>query len=301
MTREAFDAEIKDNIHSSCVLWGVGEFYFVYGDYQASSTIKRREVHLYFYNEALKQKHSSPDYLFYHQVVPGKSLAINENTFFFDGFAWGYILTLRDNWRSPVYEQFGNDIQQRLADFYNPQTSIQKKGLAKIRLGSPGDFVLVSEEGTEIKVHKSVMIALWPFFAKMMQSNMKEATDNELELPMPKAVLDEIVGYLYGHYIYPPFDVAAQLVVFAQMYDLPELLDMAIKKVKSVNMKIGQAILLWQKSFEAGNDELKVYAASKLHKAMPNMSNFNEQIEGLEKDQLISLFQDLCIAMAKKD
>lgn len=83
------------------------------------------------------------------------------------------------------------------------------------------------------------------------------------------------------------------------MYNLPELLDIATTEVKSVAHTIQQAIYLWRKAFEAKNEDVRGYSAGKIEGLIPKTSDFNGEIESLEKSEVVSLFSDVAVAMAK--
>lgn len=307
MTREAFDAEIEGNIHATCTLKDVGTFYLVYGTADYSTTITGYNIHLCYYDEVLKQKHRSSASLFKTNSMSDKVIALSENAFFISSSSvlasTCALLTLKDNWGTSTFCDVAKDSIKQLSEFIAPKTDIQKVGLSLVRTGTDGDFSLKSEEGQVIKVHKAVLGSLWPFFKTMMQSELKEATENELELPMPFSTLEVIVQYLYGQEMSLLRGDATRLVVFAQMYDLPELLKMAIAKIKYLSgiLASGEVVYLWQKSNEADNIELREFATARLAQLMPNNTTFSEDIKDLEKDELAALLQDLCIAMGKKN
>lgn len=304
MSREDFDAEIKDNIFSSCDLKDVGTFYFVMGDKGEldDSTPEEREVSVNYYNETKQQKHSSSTSVFVTDGVGAKSVALSKNAFLFVEETGGFVVILRKNWASVTFDKFDSDQRTKAVELFSesivPQTSVQKTGLSKIRSATEGDFILNCDDGESIKVHKSVMVAVWPFFKGMVNSEMKEAAENCVELPMPQSTLEVIVRHLYGQELGLQFDDAARLVVFADMYDLPELLEIAVSLIKKEKLVINQAVYLWQQCFEAKNEDLRRYAAQKLHGLMPNLATFQDDIEGLEKVELVCLLQDLCLVMA---
>lgn len=74
----------------------------------------------------------------------------------------------------------------------------------------------------------------------------------------------------------------------------PELLDIAVDKIKQTTMDVSQAVLVWRQSFEAKNDDLTFYAADRLDALMPNMTTFRDELKNLNKDELLTLLQDLC-------
>lgn len=306
MTKEAFDAEIKGNIYASCILKDVGTFYFVYGVDDNSTATARHNVHLCYYNEALKQRHFSSASLFPAPSYPSEVIALSENAFVMSSVpelsATYSLVTLKDNWGTSTVCRIEKESVQLLPDFIAARTNVQKSGLSQIRAAADGDFSLKSEDGQVIKVHKAVMTALWPFFKTMMQSEMKEAAENELELPMPHSTLEVIVRYLYGQDMSLLRGDATRLVVFAQMYDLPELLNIAIAKVKQSSwfLSTREVVYLWQKCNEANNIELREFATARLAQLMPDNTKFGEDIKDLGRDELSCLLQDLCIAMGKK-
>lgn len=134
---------------------------------------------------------------------------------------------------------------------------------------------------------------MWPYFAKVKETN-------ELVLPIGLSTLEAIGGYLYGQTTVLSFDEAARLVKYAQMYDLPELLEMAVQRVQRGVVRNSQAIYLWQLSLEAENEELRMYAALQVHKLMPSMNLFKERFDGMDKENMVRLFQDVCVVMAEK-
>ncbi|KAG5366734.1 hypothetical protein CJU89_1170 [Yarrowia sp. B02] len=132
----------------------------------------------------------------------------------------------------------------------------------------------------------------------MIASDMKEADENEVKLAMPKSALEAAVKYLYGQELVLDFDDAARLIVSAQMYTLDELLLIAVEKITTTKMDAPQAVFLWQKCFESNNMDLRKYAAKKLHELLPNVTDVMEKIEGLEKVELVHMFQGVCAVVA---
>lgn len=75
-------------------------------------------VHLYIYNEMMKQKHSSNGPVFSVKVSSVKSVAINEKSFLFANTdkRTGAPLTLRDNWSSPVLTLYDTGTHKALQE-----------------------------------------------------------------------------------------------------------------------------------------------------------------------------------------
>lgn len=143
------------------------------------------------------------------------------------------------------------------------------------------------------------MEALWPFFKGMVESNMQESSDKRVKLSMPNSTMDVLVRYLYGEKLNLQLEDAANLIVSAQMYNLP-VLDIATTKVKSVTPAIQQATSLWRKAFEAKSEDIMGYYAGKIVSLIPRTSDFSAQIATLENSEVASFFSDVAVAMTKR-
>lgn len=304
MSKKRFYKRIKGKIHASCTVPGVkGAFYFTYDEVTDEPT--KRKIQLRYFDESKQQEHRSVSVF----KVDGGSvscIALDMNSFMFSNDSGGYLVVLSGSWSYVSFTAFDSSTKDQLVDMYTSgattrtittlsPTSIQQDGLSRVRAASEGDFSLKSEEGDVIKVHKAVMVAMWPFFETMVTSEMKEAAENQVDLPVPTSTLETMVQYLYGEELDMEFGDAARLVVFAQMYDLPELLDIAVDEITQTTLDVSQAVLVWRQSFEAKNDDLKIHAAAKLEALMPNMTTFRDELKDLDKDELLTLLQDLCM------
>ena len=150
-------------------------------------------------------------------------------------------------------------------------------------------------------MHKAVLAPLWPFFKGLLDSEMKEASESEAKLDVPKTTLEVIIRYLYGQELELGFADAARLVVAAQMYDLPELLEIAVQKVTLSDMGIQGAIMAWRLAYEAKNDTVRNHCAGKIQGMMPKCDDFAQQVDDLTKEELQYLVHDLALAMKSKD
>lgn len=224
------------------------------------------------------------------------SVALNQNLFLFSNC----LIALDDEWKHRVFQNIYDDTKTLMTDFLLDQTSVHKSGLSRIRKDATSDFTLKPEQGEDINVHKSVMEGMWPFFKGMLDSNMKEVAEGYVKLPISESTLQVIVRYLYGEELSLEFDDAANLIVFAQMYDLSELLEIATATVKQCAPSIEQAVLLWQKSFEANNEDMRNFASRHIKTLMAEVDDFHDKIDHLEKAQLVCLLQDLSQIMSNK-
>lgn len=289
-------------LFSSCALENVGNFYFVHSLNRNGRPSK--EVYLKFFDKELGLLHCSEPSCFsteYSKDSPAtiQTRAINPHVFLLTATSWKGVCILDAPWKFVAFQVLGNAEIANMASFFKsrtvkvlPITDIHRTGLARIRNGSPGDFWLKSDDGESIEVHKTVLKPLWPFFAAALDSNMKEASENSIDLPFPKSAIEVAVRYLYGQPLKMEFDQAANLLVMAQMYDLPELLRLATARTKSGTLDARQAILLWKKSFEASNEKMRSYAIVKVKQFMPEISD-SKLLEGLDREELVSLLMDI--------
>lgn len=133
---------------------------------------------------------------------------------------------------------------------------------------------------------------LLPFFAAAIDSRMIEAEENSIDLPFPKPTIEVAARYLYGQSLEMDFDEAAHLLVMAQMYDLPELLSLAVERAKKEPLDAQKAILLWQKAFEARNEDMRGYSMVEITQMKLEISD-SKLLEGLSREELLSLFVEV--------
>lgn len=310
-TQAEFDAAIKDKVLTSCILNDSETFYFVYGPKSSSTfTTPRYHIHLNFYDKDNGVRYTTDESCFVKQAnVTARSEAINHHTFLivYDDSST-FLLSLDEDWSACRNIQVSgaadtlNDLTKKLNQMHlsQSQTSIQKDGLSRVRDGLEGDFSLKSREGGVIKVHKAVLAPLWPFFKGLLDSEMKEASESEAKLDVPKSTLEVIIRYLYGQELELGFADAARLVVAAQMYDLPELLEIAVQKVTLSDMGVQGAIMAWRLGYEAKNDIVRNHCAGKIQDMMPKCDDFAQQVDDLAKEELQFLVHDLALSMRSK-
>lgn len=223
-----------------------------------------------------------------------KGKAISEAIFAMGNTGWKGVCIMKSDWSDSTYVNLTNSNIQDLCSFLDSShpTDIHKTGLSRIRNGTPGDFKLNSDDGESVIVHKTVVQPLWPFIAAAVDSKMVESEENAIDLPFPKSTIEAAVRYLYGQELKLSFEDAANLVVMAQMYDLPELLKLAVERVKNEAMNVTQSILLWQKAFEAKNDNLREFCAKKIKTKRTDVSN-TTLLKDLDRDEVVELFVDV--------
>lgn len=297
-TGDEFFEQYKDSLHCEAKHEGVGTFYLYYSHLTSDGARWWMKLAL---QTASNMVYSTKTPLFASERIPGCRMSVIDTaTFLVDNS----LLKTNDRWCGWTYQELHPQtvaaMTNHLCHLSGLHTSIHKTGLAQIHQTAESDFSLKSEDGKEVKVHKTVLEGLWPFFRGMVESKMKEVTQKCVKLPIPKSTLDVLVRYFYGEALELELEDAANLIVAAQMYDLPELLEIATTKVESEEMEMAQAVYVWQKSFEAQNEDLRDHASKRIEALMPDTENFDDSIQHLAKKQLVCLLQDISTAMSSK-
>lgn len=220
------------------------------------------------------------------------SFAIDTYTFVFGTALWSQLCTLNEDWSIVSLTDLnlgrrvlGHELLKKLAK--------KQSNLPRIRTGTPGDFKLVSNEGESVEVHTVVLAPLWPFFEAAATSDMKEANDKSLKLQCSTPTLEVIVRFFYEQDLELKFAQAADLIVVAQMYDLSDLLDIAVSKIKSQTMTAEECLIAWEKCQEAKNEDLRKDCASKMKLMMSGIVGSSERIDKMAKEDLLVLFMDV--------
>ncbi|KAG5368818.1 hypothetical protein CJU90_1048 [Yarrowia sp. C11] len=291
-TYEDFIKETDMLFTTQCTLENVGRFYFVFG--QVSHVIIKFGFTLKFYNFDEGVVHTSPvitcsDPKF---LQHRECQALDQNTFLF----MHYLLSLDKEWKTATMVPI---TPSELIPFLTKQTHIQLNGLSRIRTEAPWDFTLISDELQFVEVHRSVMEGVWPYFKRTVEHDRPK---NILRVEMPKSTIEVMVRYLYGQDMKLGFQDAANLLVSAQKYELPELLELVEVHLKCVTPTIQQAFYLWHKAFEAQNEDIRVHASGHILTLSPKAesSEFSSLIGQLDKDAMARLFSDVVAVMAKR-
>lgn len=82
-----------------------------------------------------------------------------------------------------------------------------------------------------LKTHKSILLARWPHFQRLISSGMNETITNRMFIPEPYNSVKALVFYLYAgtiefeSYISPPFSIIdySSLLILSNLYELPDL------------------------------------------------------------------------------
>lgn len=217
-------------------------------------------------------------------------LAISPHTFLVklsNPYQRFYFVTAEQS--SPIVSHIGNNLQQAALNHNFPQ---RLSGLSKVRSNGDFDFTLVTDGGT-IPVHTLVLKACMPFFAAMMDSKMSESSLQKLDMPHPHLWVEAMVSYFYGEPFEVEFEQATGLLILADVYDIPELLRLAVARVKSEQLDMTKCLAGWKNAFDAQNDEIRAYFAAFARKQWNELEQSAELLHGLTQEEAVELMLDV--------
>ncbi|KAF8474208.1 hypothetical protein BDZ91DRAFT_651175 [Kalaharituber pfeilii] len=116
-----------------------------------------------------------------------------------------------------------------------------------------------------IHVHRLILAARWPHFARMYNAKMAEYHLNSLYIPEPYSVVRAFLYYLYTDSIAPSkcctnIATVAGLLVMSNVYGIPRLRALAVGRL-SREMDVESAAIIWDRAGVAGEEELRRQAA----------------------------------------
>jgi Kelch motif protein/BTB/POZ domain-containing protein len=133
-----------------------------------------------------------------------------------------------------------------------------------------------------IHVHKLILQARWPHFARLWNSQMREFHTRKLILPEPYSTVRSFLYYLYTDSIgtYPSLSSpspntspqttttssspslanVAGMLVMANIYDMPRLRALCVDRL-SKDLDVSHAAIIWERASTAGEDWLRRRAA----------------------------------------
>ncbi|KAG0171214.1 hypothetical protein DFQ28_001097 [Apophysomyces sp. BC1034] len=116
----------------------------------------------------------------------------------------------------------------------------------------------IDPDAGELRVHRLVLLARWPHFANVINSGMTESTTNVLTLPEPFSALKAFVWFLYTDALDEALSplLIADLLVMADLYLLPRLLALCVRKLHSY-MDIESVGKIYQCASHAGQNGLR--------------------------------------------
>jgi hypothetical protein len=97
------------------------------------------------------------------------------------------------------------------------------------------DFLIRTggEDDPPIHCHRTVLLARWPHFAKMVNSGMTESFGTSITIPEPYSTVRAFLRYLYTDDLddYIPVDTVADLMVLGNMYFLSRLTSLCCNRL----------------------------------------------------------------------
>lgn len=130
---------------------------------------------------------------------------------------------------------------------------------SKVEEGSPR----VSQP---IHVHRLILQARWPHFARLYNAQMIEFHTKKMHIPEPYSAVRAFLHYLYTDSIVPHptngptlADVAGMLVM-ANIYDMPRLRLLCVNRLGN-ELDVEHAAIIWERAGTAGEEWLKRRAA----------------------------------------
>ena len=117
-----------------------------------------------------------------------------------------------------------------------------------------------------IHVHRLIMEARWPHFARAIAARMVEFHTKKLHIPEPYSAVRAFCNYLYTDSITPAednsptLDVVAGMLIMANTYDMPRLRSLCRHRLGR-ELDVEHAASVWEKAGIAGEDWLRKRAA----------------------------------------
>ena len=118
-----------------------------------------------------------------------------------------------------------------------------------------------------IHVHKLILQARWPHFARLWNAQMAEFHTKKMHIPEPYNAVRAFLYYLYTDSIAaqqkqgPSLTDVAGMLVMANIYDMPRLRLLCVHRLGR-ELDVEHAAIIWERAGTAGEDYLKRRAAN---------------------------------------
>lgn len=116
-----------------------------------------------------------------------------------------------------------------------------------------------------IHVHKLILQARWPHFARLYNAQMAEFHTKRMHIPEPYSVVKAFLYYLYTDSIHPDdcaeLDDVAGLLVMSNIYNIPHLRLLCVNRL-SKELDVDHACVIWHSAGIANEEWLRRRAAS---------------------------------------
>jgi hypothetical protein len=116
-----------------------------------------------------------------------------------------------------------------------------------------------------IYVHKLILQARWPHFARLYNAQMAEFHTKKMHIPEPYTVVKAFLYYLYTDSIHPEdcaeLNDVAGLLVMSNIYNIPRLRLLCVNRL-SKELDVEHACIIWHCAGTASEDWLRKRAAN---------------------------------------
>ncbi|KAI1435543.1 kelch domain-containing protein [Xylaria sp. CBS 124048] len=117
-----------------------------------------------------------------------------------------------------------------------------------------------------IYVHKLILQARWPHFARLYNAQMAEFHTKKMHIPEPYSVVKAFLYYLYTDSIHADDGIAdlsnvAGLLVMSNIYNIPHLRLLCVNRL-SKELDVDHSCIIWYCANQANEDWLRKRAAS---------------------------------------
>ncbi|PQE30077.1 kelch domain-containing protein [Rutstroemia sp. NJR-2017a WRK4] len=116
-----------------------------------------------------------------------------------------------------------------------------------------------------IYVHKLILQARWPHFARLYNAQMAEFHTKRMHIPEPYSVVKAFLYYLYTDSIHPDdcaeLNDVAGLLVMSNIYNIPHLRLLCVNRL-SKELDVDHACIIWHSAGVANEEWLRRRAAS---------------------------------------
>ncbi|TGO45466.1 hypothetical protein BOTNAR_0665g00030 [Botryotinia narcissicola] len=116
-----------------------------------------------------------------------------------------------------------------------------------------------------IHVHKLILQARWPHFARLYNAQMAEYHTKRMHIPEPYPVVKAFLYYLYTDSIHPDdcaeLDDVARLLVMSNIYNIPHLRLLCVNRLTK-ELDVDHTCVIWHSAGIANEEWLRRRAAS---------------------------------------
>lgn len=263
----------------TCKLQGVGTFFLLTS---SGLHLLRDSGELVSYDE-------------YLDFTMGRLFVVDQHSLCLMGQASGrasaetFWIIEEDDWKQ-VYTDAGGLSVSRFATQLTNYT-LGSCGLSKLRSGDDHDFKIVCREGTVFPVHRIILNRQWKYFKLKLGS---EPLKTLLHINATESVVEAIVSDLYEENKPLAFDDAVALLTVAHVYELPNLLLRAMRRIKTRGLAFEEAVVVWKHCHASDNKPLRLYCSDIIFRAtvMSAQKSPPELLTDLTQDQYSLLFSD---------